>query len=344
MAESTLSITLTDIRLAIAHQLGIDLDISTWVADQTAIINLILKRGLQQFYFPPPLLTQTGKRTAVSEPPYEWSFLKPVTTLDLIGSYETGTITVTELSATVTLTDGVWPSWTATKGTLVIDSVEYEIASRTDDTNIELSEVWALDTESLVSYSLHHNGNYDLPEDFGGLEGDMIYPEGSNRPNVRIIGEGRIRSLRVSTSSRQDPQFAAIRPMKQTTTTTGQRFEIMFFPIPQVTRTLSYKMLVLPELLVTTTITHPYGGARHSDTILASCLAVVESQEDEKRGVKWQEFQDRLAASIQIDKKMISAEYFGYNRDESDSSHGNRRHPQTYLVSYSPGAYGEGAY
>jgi len=346
VSESSLSTTLTEIRLAIAHFLGIDVDPTNWDADQTAIINLILKRGLRQFYFPPPLLEQTGKRIAITRPPHEWSFLKPITTLDLIGSYITGTITVTELDATVLLTDGVWPSWTATNGTLVIDTVRYKITSRTDDTHLELAEVWALDTKEMVLYTLEHNGNYDLPDDFGGHEGDMVYPEGINKPNVRIIGEGKIRSLRAGTTSRTHPQFAAMRPKKQTVTTAGQRFEIMFFPIPAVTNTLSYKMLVLPELLVSDIITHPYGGAMHSETILASCLAVAEEQEDEKRGVKWQVFLDRLAASIQIDKRMISTDYFGYNRDNSDSAHraGSRRHPQTFLVRYLPGPYGVGGY
>ena len=338
MTESTLSTTLTEIRLAIAHFLGIDVDSANWDADQTAIINLILKRGLRQFYFPSPILEQIGQRTAITQPAHEWSFLKPVTMLDLIGSYVTGTIAITVTGTTVTLTNGVWPSWTATNGTLVVDNVAYAIASRTDNTHIELSEAWTEDTETAASYILRHDGNYNLPDDFGGLEGDMIYSEGSSKPNIRIIGEGKIRSLRAGTTSRTYPQFAAIRPKKQTITTTGQRFEIMFFPVPAVTDTLSYKMLVLPELLVTTTITYPYGGAMHSETILASCLAVAESQEDEKRGVKWQEFMDRLAASIQIDKRMISADHFGYNRDDSDSAHrtGSRRHPQTYLVRYEP--------
>jgi len=336
MAESTLSTTLTEIRLAIAHFLGIDVDITNWDADQTAIINLILKRGLRQFYFPPPLLEQTGTRTAVTQPAHEWSFLKPITTLDLIGSYVTGTIAIAVTETTVTLTDGVWPSWTKTNGTLVVGNVAYAIETRTDDTHIELSAAWTEDTETAASYILRHDGNYDLPDDFGGHEGNMIFPEGSNKPNIRIIGEGKIRSLRAGTTSRTYPQFAAIRPKKQTVTTTGQRFEIMFFPIPAVTDTLSYKMLVLPELLVTATITHPYGGAMHSETILASCLAVAEEQEDEKRGVKWQVFLDRLAASVQIDRRMISADHFGYNRDNSDSAYasGSRRHPQTFLVTY----------
>jgi hypothetical protein len=336
MSESTLSTTITEIRLAIAHFIGISVDSADWDADQTAIINLIIKRGLRQFYFPPSNVVQTGQRTGMSLPPHEWSFLKPITELDLIGSYVTGTIAITETGTTVTLTDGVWPSWTATNGTLVVDNTAYEIASRTDDTHIELSDAWAEDTETAASYTLRHDGNYDLPDDFGGMEGNMVYAEGSNKPEVRIIGEGKIRSLRAGTTSRTYPEYAAIRPKKQTTTTTGQRFEIMFFPIPSVTYTLSYRMLVLPELLVSSTITHPYGGGTHAETILASCLAAAESSEEEKRGVKWQEFMDRLAASIQIDKKMISADYFGYNRDASDSAHssGSRRHPQTFTVTY----------
>ncbi|UCH89873.1 MAG: hypothetical protein JSV49_04310 [Thermoplasmata archaeon] len=346
MAESTLSATITEIRLAILNYLGMNLTYSGLSTEEKSIIDLILKRGLRQFYFPPSNVVQTGQRTGITIPPYEWSFLKPITEIDLIGSYVTGTLTVTELDSTVLLTDGVWPSWTATNGTLVIDSVAYEIASRTDDTHIELVEAWALDTEDLVSYTLRHNGNYDLPDDFGGIEGNLVHAEGSNRPDVRIIGEGKIRSLRATTTLRTYPEFAAIRPKKQTITTTGQRFEILFFPIPAVAYTLKYRMLVLPELLVDTTLTHPYGGAMHAETIIASCLAIAESQEDEVRGVKWQEFMDRLAASIEIDKKMISADFFGYNRDYSDSAHrtGGRRHPPTTIARYEPGPYGEGGY
>jgi len=335
MTESTLSTTFTEIRLAIAHCMAIDVDPTNWDADQTAIINLILKRGLRQFYFPPPSIVQSGQRTGISLPAHEWSFLKPITELTLIGSYSTGTIAITITGTTVTLTTGVWPSWTATNGTLVVDNVAYEIASRTDDTHIELSDAWTEDTETAASYTLRHNGNYDLPDDFGGIEGSMIRDEGSNKPDVRLIGEGKIRSLRAGTTSRTDPEYYAIRPKVQVTTT-GQRFEVMFFPIPSVASTLSYRMLVLPELLVATSIEYPYGGATHAETIIASCLAIVESQEDEVRNVRWKEFQDRLAASIQIDKKMISADYFGYNRDGSDGIHssGSRRHPQTFLVTY----------
>ncbi len=334
MTESTLSTTITELRLAITNDMGAKAYGSS-SADEKSIIDLILKRGLRQFYFPPSNIVQSGNRTGISLPPYEWSFLKPITELDLIGSYSTGTIAITVTETTVTLTDGVWPSWTATKGTLVVDNTAYAIASRTDDTHLELSEAWTEDTETEADYTLKHNGNYDLPDDYGGMEGYMVHAEGANKPNIQIAGEGNIRRLRSGTTSRTDPQFAAIRPKKQETTTTGQRFEIMFFPVPAIAYTLSYKMLVLPEAL-TDSITHPYGGAMHAETILASCLAIAETDEEEIRGRRWQEFQDRLAASIQIDKRMISAEQFGYNRDNSDAVHqsGSMRHPQTYLVTY----------
>ena len=116
MAESTLSTTLTDIRLAITHFMGTPAYASL-SADEKAVADLVLKRGLRQFYFPPPEIVQSGNRTGVSLPPHEWSFLKPITELDLIGSYTTGTLTVTELDSTVLLTDGVWPSWTGSTST-----------------------------------------------------------------------------------------------------------------------------------------------------------------------------------------------------------------------------------
>jgi len=74
------------------------------------------------------------------------------------GGYGTGTISITQTGTTVTLVGGVWPAWAATNGVLVYNGIEYAIASRTDDTHIELSAVWALTTISGVAYVLWHDG------------------------------------------------------------------------------------------------------------------------------------------------------------------------------------------
>ena len=324
MGESTLTTTYTELREEIAAYLGLTRDSTSWSTTETAAIAVVLKRALRQFYFPPSV---QGER------PHKWSFLEPLDTLDTIAPYSTGTIAVTITGTTVTLTGGVFPSWTATHGSLVVDTAEYVIDSRTDDTHLELASAWTEATETAADYTLKHDGNYDLPDDWGGIKGDMVIESVNYKPNVLFVGEGRIRTLRqqspqnVGAGATTTPYYAAIRPKEHTTTTTGQRYEIMFFPLPNDVYTISYIKRILPQMLVVTTLEYPYGGTSHSETILAACLAVAEEQENGNRkdGQKVYDkkdlFKERLAASIQIDKQMNSVDFFGYNRDDSDARH-----------------------
>lgn len=329
MTESTLSSQFTDLQKAIAHYLGLGRDITKWTEGQLEIITVIIKRGVRQFYFPP--------RIYDNEAPYEWRFLKPTTTISTIAPYDTGTIAIANGATTVTLTGGVWPSWTATKGTLVVGNTEYAIDSRTNDTVIELVSTWTEDAETESAYVLEHDGSYDLPDDFGGIEGDMTYEVSENKADIRIVGEGMIRSLRRGIIARTWPRHAAVRP-KTTDGSTGQRFEMLFEPIPDSVYVLSYRMLILSEAL-TATIKYHYGGMAHAETVEASCLAIAELQEDEIRGPKFAYFMERLTASIAYDKR-TGPDFFGYNGDESDDidryDDRNRRcrHPQTFIATY----------
>ncbi len=328
MAESTLSITYTELQFAVAHFLGLG-PVAAWTDEDTAVIDMVISSGLRQFYFPPPVM-EDGR---ITQQPHEWSFLKPIDTLATIAPYSTGTIAITISTTTVTLTTGVWPAWTATHGSLVVGTAEYVIASRTDDTHLELASAWTEDTETAAEYTLKHNGNYDLPDDFGGMEGNLVIESENYKPNIIIIGEGRIRSLRqqspqnVGSGSTTTPYYAAIRPKEHTTTTVGQRFEIMLFPLPSTVLTISYVKRILPEMLVTTTIEYPYGGMEHAETLRAACVAAAEEQENGNRMDgsavfdKKKLFGERLAASIALDKRKNNVDYFGYNTDHSDQKH-----------------------
>ncbi len=322
MTESTLSSQYSDLQKAVAHYLGHGLDSAKWTTHQAAVITMIIKRGLRQFYYPPKVYDR--------EMPHEWSFLKPIATLTTVATYSTGTVEVS--SGTCTLSDGTWPTWAKTNGTLTIGTTEYTISSRDGDTELT---VVGDDVDAGASYTLGHNGNYDLDEDFGGIEGVITY-ESRNKPDIVIVGEGKIRSLRNSQKARTYPYFAAVRPKECAGTATGQRFEIMLFPIPSVEYVLKFRMNILPDAL-TDSIKYPYGGAVHAETIEASCLAVAELQEDEKKGPKHDYFMERLTASIALDKRAYQAEFLGYNGDNSDNADrdsGLRRHPQTFLVTY----------
>lgn len=77
MAESSLSLKFTDITgevgLFLGYGRGSDNGDSPWSSQQQAAIESIVRSGLRQFYFPPPL--EDGGSS------YDWSFLKPFTSL-----------------------------------------------------------------------------------------------------------------------------------------------------------------------------------------------------------------------------------------------------------------------
>jgi len=281
---------------------------------------MIIKDGLNQFYIA-----------------REWNFLKPTATITTIAPYSTGTIAVALAGTTVTLAGGVWPSWAATHGTLVVDGTEYPIASRTDDTYIELETAWAETTETAAEYVLNHNGNYDLPDDYADMEGSLVF-SGDNNPDVLKIGEGRLKTLRNQDTAQSYPQYAAIRPKDFTDATAGQRFEIMFWPIPDDVYTLDYTKVILPNMLVDTTAEYPYGGAIHGLTIKASCMAMAEAQEDESLGLWQKKYETFLLQSMQRDMKINRADFFGYNGDNSNGKSDKRsRRGDNFLVTYDKG-------
>ena len=61
------------------------------------------------------------------------------------------------------------------------------------------------------------------------------------------------------------------------------------------------------------------GGQQHSETILASCLAVAEEYGETPSTQYRQLYQERLAASISIDGQGTTAGILGRNLDRSDS-------------------------
>ena len=65
-----------------------------------------------------------------------------------------GTVDITQGGTTVTLSSGVWPDWAGESTLLDIDDVEYAVASRTDDTHIELEDAWVPATVNASEYSI----------------------------------------------------------------------------------------------------------------------------------------------------------------------------------------------
>lgn len=155
----------------------------------------------------------------------------------------------------------------------------------------------------------------DLPDDFGHIEGTFTYEPEVSTHQIRVVGEGRLRQMREALDQDGDIEYAAIR-WKSNDGTTGQRQEVMWYPTPDDTYTLTYRYYALPFKL-TTSLQYPLGGEPHSQTILAACLAAAEERFNGGRGSKWEGFLERVQASIAVDRRNNPV-VLGYNRDRSD--------------------------
>lgn len=91
-----------------------------------------------------------------------WPWYHTIGRVNINGSYSTGTVTMTNASAVVTLADGVFPSWVA-DADLYIDGMYHEILSRDSDTQVTLVNAWADPTVS-TSYIVAQTA-YALPTD-----------------------------------------------------------------------------------------------------------------------------------------------------------------------------------
>lgn len=173
----------------------------------------------------------------------------------------------------------------------------------------------------------------DLTEAFAGIEGYLTYSTTDNASGpVEIIPEVDIRAMReASDGATGRPRFAAIRAKSHAGTSTGQLWEIIFYPTPDAVYTLTYRGTVSPDA-VSASIIYPYGGLRHAETIKECCLwAAEEMFDDEHDGVHKRAAQERLIASMDGERNALAPEQYGYNGDNSDNIQRMRTaFPHTY--------------
>jgi len=324
MAESTLSLTVEDLRDAIAEFVyggSGDYSDGTFTAQEQGVIERIRKGGMRLAYHPPPIM---GKH-------HEWSFLSPVATLSLNAQITAGTVTYTHSNRRVvfttahTLTDATAPIYK-----IEIDGIDYTVDSRHDATNLVLpvGDNPGADVSTASTYRLHQD-DYTLPDDFSRLIDDFTFSQADNAwYTVKLVGEARIRTMRQRSSnanfSSSDPQFCAIRPLANVPAT-GTRKEVIFWPNIVSSATVQYRYRVRPDA---ETSGYIYGASDHSDMFHYACLAEAELYLDHARGPMYERFSEALAASVMADSTDNKPRQLGYNGDSSDgmSTTGVGRH------------------
>lgn len=150
--------------------------------------------------------------------------------------------------------------------------------------------------------------DYDLTDDFSGtiMPDSVTWASGTELRPLQLVSEATIRKHKAHNSTGGTPKYIAVRP-KTFVAANGLRWEAIVYPTPTAANNaaaLTYRYVTLPGTLTNTNI-YPMGGAQHSETILAACMAAAEQkQDDDPAGPFYQRFQMTLQNSIRADESV----------------------------------------
>lgn len=301
MAESGLSLAWAELKQSVGFYLGHGTTIASWSAAQVALIESLVQSGVRRVYYPPAMSPETVG--------YEWSFLRPSTTLLIGASGTDGTIVGAAFdSATyvdwaaqgITTADTVYVTApTANKGTYGISSVAVGAITLDESPG---------DATGLTFRINRDPANYDLPDSFSQLIGNLHYAPDETRSEILQISVGDLLELRSREDRSDYPSYVAVRS-KSSDRTTGQRSELLLWPAPNIALTLYYAYEAYSGAL---SDTYPYtlGGMHLAELYTESCLAVAEQRTNDEVGLHTQMYQTLLLDAIARDRKK-GAKTFG---------------------------------
>ena len=196
---------------------------------------------------------------------------------------------------------------------------EYTIGAYTSSTVVTLSAT-PNPTVSAKFFSITADGIYRMPDAFGGIVGPITFQNnaGSYSP-IELVTERHVSELLQRSTSAARPTLAAQRPVSGTDATDGQRWDLLVYRIPDSDYTAFFREILLIDQI--TTDEFPVGGMLHGDTIKYACLAAAENDKNDRRGEKWERYQQMLQKSMRLDRTLHRSERMGVMTDNSD------RHP-----------------
>jgi hypothetical protein len=167
-----------------------------------------------------------------------------------------------------------------------------------------------------------------LPLDFGGFVLGAVLqssgtPDDFQHQRLEVISQERFEAIGGSTSltSGTINYITVVRPEQSGV---GESFyNLGVYPVPASDSVVRFRYMREP-LMLDDTQTIPYGGDRHSETLMQSCLAAAELTMDDEHGIHWERFLHRLRFSIKIDKRengnLIAESNWPVEESESEES------------------------
>jgi hypothetical protein len=233
---------------------------------------------------------------------------------------------------------GVDVAWTASQ-ILEIDGVVQSGIRRVYyppaiNANVSGYEWSWLRPDTTIAISVAGGYDYDLPDDFGRLIGVLHYAKDKYLPSLVVVAAGKIQDMRAAGEITGPPTYAATR-YKSSTGAAGQKQEIIFFPTPDASYTLSYEYEAYNGAL---TVSYPYplGGMQLAELYIESCLALAESRIHDEVGIHMQQYQALLVDAISRDRKRGAQTYGKMGQPETveESDYSRRYSGPVYPITY----------
>lgn len=153
-------------------------------------------------------------------------------------------------------------------------------------------------------------GDYLLADGFGRVAGEIRFSGDDMRIRpLAVISVHDLLRMRGS-GAKGAPRFAAFQ-FAETHGERGQRVKMMLAPLPDRAYTLEFSGEADTGMLDETLRPFPLGGARFSELVIESCLAIAEQRSNDETGQHTAKFNQLLVSSIARDRK-ASATVFGF--------------------------------
>lgn len=172
-------------------------------------------------------------------------------------------------------------------------------------------------------------GTYQLPSDFGGIEGDITFAADQAFRVIQIRGENYIRQLQQGNTASGIPKYGAVRALRSGLS--GQRYELLLWPTPGSAHDLTFRYNINPDALAAVN-DYALGGPALAETILQSCRAAADRIFNDNVGDEYRMFIERLKASVSLDRRMLAPERLGFAHDPGMVRERFFPWPETYAL------------
>ena len=160
-------------------------------------------------------------------------------------------------------------------------------------------------------------GSYLMADGFGRVAGTLYF--GGDDIQKRPIPIASVADVLNAQrrGERGIPRLAAVRFADSTYGEHGQRMELLLAPVPDREYVLTFDCEADTGMLDATSRPYPLGGARFSELVVESCLAIAEQRANDETGQHTEKFKELLISNIARDRKS-SATVFGQMGDRPD--------------------------